>query len=54
MNSDSKFIFALMIFAVVAGWIYIFFVPSHNIENNLELNANYYPGITAELIKNEE
>ena len=53
MNSDSKFIFALIIFAVVAGWIYMLFVPSHNIETNLELNTNYYPGITVESVKSK-
>ena len=51
MGQSSKFIFALIIFAVVAGYIYMLFVPSHNIKNNLELNANYFPGITEEAVK---
>jgi hypothetical protein len=51
MNSNSKFIFALIIFALVVGWIYMIFVPSYRIERNLELNSNYYPGITEESVK---
>lgn len=48
MDTTSKFVFALIIFALVVGWIYMIFVPSHTIKNNLELNANYYPAITPE------
>ncbi len=50
MDQNSKFVFALIIFAIITGWIYILFVPSHNTKNNLELNSNYYPGITEESI----
>jgi len=46
MGSNSKFVFALIILALLAGWIYILFFPSHTIENNLKLNSNYFPGIT--------
>lgn len=54
MNSqNSKFVFALILFAIIAGWIYMLFVPSHNVKNNLELNSNYYPGITEDSIKNK-
>ncbi len=48
MDQNSKFVFALIIFAIITGWIYILFVPSYNTKNNLELNSNYYPGITQE------
>ena len=55
MNSTtSKFVFALLIFAVVVGWIYILFNPSYTIQNNLELNANYYPAITEEALKSRK
>jgi len=53
MNTSSKFIFALIIIAVVIGWIYMLFNPSHTIENNLEMNANYYPQITEKSQKNK-
>ncbi|MBN2406519.1 MAG: hypothetical protein JXJ19_02370 [Elusimicrobia bacterium] len=52
MGSNSKFVFALIIFALIVGWIYMLFVPSHTIRNNLELNANYYPAITEESVRN--
>jgi len=49
MNSgSSKSIFGLIIFALIVGWIYLIFNPSYTIENNMELNANYYPSITGE------
>lgn len=44
--ATSKFVFALIIGAYIAGRIYMFFTPSYTIENNLELNAGYYPGVT--------
>jgi hypothetical protein len=45
-SQNSKFVFALIIIAVVIGWVYMIFNPSHTIENNLELNSSYYPAIT--------
>ena len=53
MNAQSKFIFALIILSVAAGWLYMIFVPSHTIENNLELNASYFPGITEKSLKEQ-
>ncbi len=53
-DSTSKFIFALIIGAVLVGWIYTLFNPDHTIENNLELNANYYPGIRPDTIEDEQ
>ncbi|MGM0441423.1 MAG: hypothetical protein ACQEQC_03275 [Elusimicrobiota bacterium] len=50
-DATSKFIFALIIGAVLIGWIYTLFVPAHTLENNLELNANYYPGIRPETVE---
>ncbi len=48
----SKSIFLLIIAAIIAGWIYMKLNPSHNIEQNLELNINYFPHITEERIRN--
>lgn len=49
MNSgSSKSIFGLIIFALVVGWIYLIFNSTYTVENNMELNANYYPAITEE------
>ncbi|MEA3506047.1 MAG: hypothetical protein U9R36_00910 [Elusimicrobiota bacterium] len=45
-EATSKFVFALIIGAYIIGRIYIFFNPSYTIENNLELNAGYYPRVT--------
>ena len=50
-SGTSKFIFGLILFALLVGWIYIGFNPSFTAENNMELNANYYPSITDENIK---
>lgn len=48
-DATSKFIFALIIVAVLTGWVYTLFEPTHTVKNNLELNANYYPGISPEV-----
>ncbi|MDA3792311.1 MAG: hypothetical protein PF545_01460 [Elusimicrobia bacterium] len=45
-SATSKFVFALIIGAYVVGRIYMLFVPTYTIENNLELNAGYYSSIT--------
>ncbi|NLB35156.1 MAG: hypothetical protein GX817_04995 [Elusimicrobia bacterium] len=49
MNSgNSKSMFALVAFAILVGWIYLILNPSYTVENNMELNANYFPSITDE------
>ncbi len=50
-SGASKFIFALIIAALAVGWVYLRLDPSYTVENNLELNANYYPSITSERLE---
>ena len=49
--SLSRSVFLLVLAALIVGWIYMAFNPSHSVEENLMMNINYFPSVTEKSIE---